>query len=121
MRHRSNNAGVVLLSLAILAGVDAWVVLAAPEQPASKERPDTEPNDALRLIPHRRAKKSLEAAADLIVQKEWAEAARILQTLLDMKEDGFIPVQRPQSEGEAALQWTSVRAEVHRLLRGMPR
>lgn len=104
------------MSFALAGSVNVWLLAAPPVPPLSPPK-DGELNDSIRLVPHRRASKSLEAAADLVAQKEWAEASRILQSLLDLKEDAFIQVHR----GEEAAQWTSVRAEVNRLLAKLPR
>src|SRR4051794_30703554 len=98
----------LLLSFAVLAALDGWTTMAPAVPPAAGRSTENEPPDGVRLIPDGRATKRLEAARDLMEQNDWSEATRILQTLLDMKEDAFIRVPRRADNGELAARWTSV-------------
>jgi outer membrane protein assembly factor BamB len=73
----------------------------------------TFPNDT-------RARQKLEAARDYVKSKEWAQAARVLQDLLDAKEDLFLPKNEPPAPGKAAVYSRSLRDETHRLFLDLP-
>jgi outer membrane protein assembly factor BamB len=81
---------------------------------------DNEFSDAITLPVDRQARKRLDAADDYIKEEAWGEAARLLQVLLDGKEDVFVQVRRKSVQGAETMQWTSVRAEASRLLGTMP-
>ncbi len=68
----------------------------------------------------RRAKKKIDAAADFIESKEWGEAFRLLQGLLDAAEDSFISLRRADKAGQTTRHWTSARAEAARLIGALP-
>jgi outer membrane protein assembly factor BamB len=82
--------------------------------------PGTDPaknaiTDSVTLPTDRSARRRIEVAEDFIKQELWGEAARVLQTLLDTKEDLFVEVTR-----NGNTHWVSLRREANRLLGGMP-
>ncbi len=71
--------------------------------------------DSFSFPTDRKARRTLEAAEDFIKDHSWGEAAKLLQSLLDTKEDVFVEVKH----GEAT-HWTSLKSEANRLLGTMP-
>jgi outer membrane protein assembly factor BamB len=65
--------------------------------------------------------KKLQAAREYVAAKEWGEAARALQDLLDRPEDIFLSVPRRGPDGKDTAAAVSLRAEVNRLLAGLPK
>lgn len=65
-------------------------------------------------------KKKLEAVQDYIKSEDWEQATRILQLVLDAKEDVFVPVRAKGPDGKEAVRWASARSEVNRLLATLP-
>jgi outer membrane protein assembly factor BamB len=119
-----------LLLLTAVGGAAAWALLdpAAVAQiklqmkaagPAAVVADDPNKNagftDAVTFPTDRKAKRSIEAAADLIKDGQWAEAGQLLQKVLESKEDIFVEVRR--TEG---LHWVSLRTEANRLIGSMP-
>jgi outer membrane protein assembly factor BamB/tetratricopeptide (TPR) repeat protein len=93
--------------------------------PVSEEPAKEEFTDALTIPTDRKAKRRLQAAEDLIVHdKAWGDAAKILQDLLESKEDLFVEVERkekgPDGKMKTGVHRTSVRTEANRLLGTMP-
>jgi outer membrane protein assembly factor BamB len=72
-------------------------------------------SDAITFPTDRKAKTSLNLAEDFIKEQSWGEAARILQSLLESKEDVFVEVQRDGKPSRASL-WR----EANRLIGAMP-
>jgi outer membrane protein assembly factor BamB len=72
-------------------------------------------SDTITFPTDRKARRSIDAAEDFIKEEAWGEAARLLQSLLDTREDVFIEVKR-----DNASRWTSLRGEANRLLGSMP-
>jgi outer membrane protein assembly factor BamB len=97
-------------TLAVLASLIVFPLAAAdPEEPADKSVPPiTLPTD-------KHAATQLAAAAEYIASKDWKEAVRLLQHVLDGKEE--VLIERKAGAGTA---WVSARAEARRLLAGLP-
>jgi outer membrane protein assembly factor BamB len=99
---------------------------AKPAPPGAAEEPGPEEfTDALTIPTDRKAKRKLNAAEDLITHdKAWGDAAKILQDLLEAKEDHFVEVDRkekgPDGKMKTVVHRTSVRSEANRLLGMMP-
>jgi outer membrane protein assembly factor BamB/tetratricopeptide (TPR) repeat protein len=72
-------------------------------------------SDAITFPTDRKAKTSLSLAEDFIKEKSWGEASRILQSLLESKEDVFVEVER---NGKPTR--TSLWREANRLVGAMP-
>jgi outer membrane protein assembly factor BamB len=66
------------------------------------------------------ARKRLTTAQDYLNAEQWSDGVRLLQTLLDAKEDGFVPVSGRDAQGCASTRWVSARTEAERLLQGLP-
>jgi outer membrane protein assembly factor BamB len=71
--------------------------------------------DAVTFPTDRKAKQSLKLAKDYVDEEAWGEAARVLQTLLETKEDILVEV-ADASGGR----WASLWGEANRLIAGMP-
>jgi outer membrane protein assembly factor BamB len=67
-----------------------------------------------------RARQKLEAARDYIKVKDWNEAVRALQNLLDVREDLFLPKAEPPVRGRATVYSQGLRDEANRLLASLP-
>jgi outer membrane protein assembly factor BamB/tetratricopeptide (TPR) repeat protein len=72
-------------------------------------------SDAITFPTDRKAKSSLSLAEDFIKEQSWGEASRILQSLLESKEDVFVEVER---NGKPTR--TSLWREANRLVGAMP-
>jgi outer membrane protein assembly factor BamB len=85
---------------------------------------DNEYSEGITLSTDRNIKKILEAAQELLEEAakndSWGEAAGLLQQVLDVKEDVFIPVKRRSANGIEKTHQVSARAEANRLLESMP-
>ena len=85
---------------------------------------DNEYSEGITLSTDRNIKKILEAAQELLEEAakndSWGEAAGLLQQVLDVKEDVFIPVKRRSADGVEKTHQVSARAEANRLLEAMP-
>src|SRR5262249_58285287 len=92
---------------------------ANPATPAAHADPDKNA-DVLNLPTDRQAQKKVEAAADYIKIQSWADAVRLLQSLLDATEDVFIPLRTKDKDGKPATHWVSARSEATRLLGSLP-
>jgi tetratricopeptide (TPR) repeat protein len=95
-----------------------------PAKPGGPEAAKEEMTDALSIPTDRKSQKSIDAAQDLIKEENWAQAANILQKLLESKEDIFVEVERrtkgPDGKEQVTRQRTSLRVEANRLLGTMP-
>src|SRR5689334_21487122 len=67
-----------------------------------------------------RLRQNPEAARDYANARDWAEAIRVLQDLLDGKEDLFLPGNDPPDPDRPAACSRGVRAEAGRLIAGLP-
>jgi outer membrane protein assembly factor BamB len=93
-------------------------VKAAP--PAPNEQKHGELTDAITLPTDRQVRRQLEAARDDYIKGEdWANAAKLLQAILNRKEDVFVQVSRKGPDGKEKMRWVSARAEANRLLATM--
>src|SRR5262249_10215812 len=85
--------------------------------------PPVPKSDAFTLPRDRDAKRKLEAAEDYIHDdkdaERWEKAARMIQAVLDLKEDTFFLLPADPKKGLPE-RWTSTRAEAERLLTSMP-
>jgi outer membrane protein assembly factor BamB/tetratricopeptide (TPR) repeat protein len=131
----THRAGLLIVGVALLAAVTflqpsrgqpadnpappappTTTTSAKPDKPAAD--PDRGPGgEALILPTDRQVKRRLEAAGDYIKAESWSDAVRLLQLVLDAREDVFVPVRRP---GKPAAQWVSARAEALRLFGTLP-
>jgi outer membrane protein assembly factor BamB len=76
--------------------------------------------DAITLPTDRKIRLQLEAARDDYIKRErWAEASKLLQAILNRKEDVFVEVSRKGPDGDERTRWVSARAEANRLLTTM--
>lgn len=103
-------SGLVLLGSGPLDALLQPPPAAAPVQ--EKEEPDLGHNVKLAVDP--RARRKVQEARRLIAQQEWSQAIRLLQSLLDSKEDSFLP-------DDTNKRYVSIRAESNRLLGSLPR
>jgi outer membrane protein assembly factor BamB len=65
--------------------------------------------------------RKLQAVEDYVRARSWGEAVELLQGLLDVPEDVFVPVKRAGPGGQPSIRPASIRAEASRLLKVLPR
>ncbi|HLJ93661.1 MAG TPA: PQQ-binding-like beta-propeller repeat protein [Gemmataceae bacterium] len=93
-----------------------------PAAPSAAPEPDREFTDAITLPTDRQVKKQLEAASEDYIQNEaWSEAARLLQRILDSKEDIFVQVSRRGASNQGKVRWVSAKSYANELLGTMPK
>jgi outer membrane protein assembly factor BamB len=122
----------VLCPLTFLTGVGILLLFGGPQgtplfsvsaQPFKDVPPDpptvAPKSDAFTLPLDRSAKQKLEAAEDYIHEQAWKEAVRMLQAVLDLKEDSFF-LMPADPKKHLPERWTSTRAEAERLLATLP-
>jgi outer membrane protein assembly factor BamB len=80
---------------------------------------ENELTDALTLPSDRKINKMLETAEDYKKNETWDQVAKILQAVLNAKEDVFVPVKRKDAHGQDRISRVSARAEANRLLAGL--
>jgi outer membrane protein assembly factor BamB len=104
--------------------VQAVPAVAPPAPPgtaATPPNPEDDLTDAITLPTDRKIKQRLELAdVDYIGKKAWGDAARLLQSVLDIKEDVFVQVERLGANKQKRKRWVSARVEANRLLGKMP-
>jgi outer membrane protein assembly factor BamB len=107
----------------VLPGGPMQMQLVQPPQPPGPGG-DNEYAEGITLATDRNIKKLLEAAQELLDEAakndSWGEAAGLLQQVLDVKEDVFIPVKRRGADGTEKTHQVSARAQANRLLESMP-
>jgi outer membrane protein assembly factor BamB len=65
--------------------------------------------------------RKVQAVRDFVGARQWDQAAKLVDDLLDRPEDVFLPVTRRGRDGEEITGAVSLRAETERLLAGLPR
>jgi outer membrane protein assembly factor BamB len=75
---------------------------------------------AVSLPSDTRLRQRLEAAHDYIKGNDWNEAVRVLQDLIDAKEDQFLPSKAAPADGKPATRAGGIRAEALRLVATLP-
>src|SRR5262249_60178857 len=89
-----------------------------------KKRGELQPpvgTDPVTLPEDRNAARKLEAVRDYTNEGSWPEAVRLLQGMLEAREDGFFRLEETDVKGKTTTRWTSARAEADRVLAGLPR
>jgi outer membrane protein assembly factor BamB/tetratricopeptide (TPR) repeat protein len=109
-------SGFVLLVL--LAGAARSQTRDIVEKPAPPTAPG--PTVIVTFPGDTRLRQKLEAARDYVKAKDWDQAVRVLQDLLDLKEDQFLPPSTPPALGKPTTHSGSVRGEAARLVAGLP-
>ena len=99
----------------LLLTVPTFAIAQTPDMP--RLRPPVDPS-AVRAEPFTLPKdlnyrKKLEATRDYIRDRDWDQTVKLLQTVLDAREDSFY-------RQEAKDHWTSTRAEAERMLGALP-
>jgi outer membrane protein assembly factor BamB len=97
---------------------------AGQQMPAQSPGNDDHYSEGITLSTDRNIKKILEAAQELVEEaaknNSWSEAAGLLQQVLDVKEDVFVPTKRRSVDGQEKTLQVSARSEANRLLESMP-
>lgn len=130
--HAAASRGSIVACLVGLVGLGQWLLAAQPQQaPVNRNRainpiiqqvlpfqtPDAKEDNftsGVKLPTDPRAKRKLEMARQFIKTQDWTQAIKLLQSLLDAKEDVFLP-----DEGKSRR--VSVRTEATRLLGSLPK
>jgi outer membrane protein assembly factor BamB/tetratricopeptide (TPR) repeat protein len=85
------------------------------------KKTDGDSSEGITLATDRAVGQRLLTARDYVKAESWLEAARLLQTILDAKEDVFVALPVKDREGRASTRWTSARSEAERLLGQLPK
>jgi outer membrane protein assembly factor BamB len=112
-----------LSSARLVLGLLSLVPLSAPTRGQAPDRHGSDPTPVvsgppLILPSDRQLARRIEAARDYIRARDWPQAVRILQALLDHHEDAFAHLSSAKARG--APRWVSLRAEAERLLSELP-
>ncbi len=111
----------VLLATALAVLLPCPSSAQTPDRSGSPTPPSPlPPAQAVVLPANTYARQKLEAARDYIKTQAWGEAVTVLQTILDAKDDQFLPASRPSRDGKLLVYSTGLRAEAERLLAGLP-
>jgi outer membrane protein assembly factor BamB len=122
MRAHFLAASFVFLAVLALLAPDATRGQdKAPLPPAAGPKDVLPFGPALLLPADSSLTRKVQAVRDFVSAKQWDEAAKVLQDLLDRPEDVFLPVTRRGPDGEEITSAVSLRAEIDRLLAGLPR
>src|SRR5262245_63792615 len=126
MSSRARPAGVLLVCLLGLGLSSSPPSSRAEDRKAGgNDRPPEAPpaspvSEPLTLPSDRLARKKIETALDYIKEQQWPEAVRLLQAVLDAKEDTFLRQEAKGPRGQPAVRFTSARAEAERLVGSLP-
>ncbi len=121
MRARLLAAGLACLPFIPLLIADPGRGQDKAAAPPSAVATDVLPFGPALLLPgDPAAAKKLQAARDYVAGREWGAAAHVLQDLLELPEDVFLPVTRRGPDGPEVAA-VSLRAETDRLIAGLPR
>lgn len=66
-------------------------------------------------------KERVEAASDNVKRKDWDRACKTLQELVGREEDVFVPLEKPDAEGNQRIVYVSVKTEAGRLIANLPK
>src|SRR5262245_47212805 len=114
-----------------IAGCLALVFLLLPaggwsqEKPLPRERSataDLPPFSHFAALPSDPAiARKLQAARDYLGNEAWDDAVHVLQSVLEMREDVFVPLRHKDKNGKETVRRGSARAEARRMLASLPR
>ncbi len=136
MRHpRLVRAALALLVAAALVSASAWGqrqglpppprILPLPEIPSALEddpaREAAGFSLAIKVPTDANLRRKLEGLDHYLKEESWSDAVRLLQALVEQKEDAFMPVTRRDRDGQPTVHWTGIRREANRLLATLPR
>jgi outer membrane protein assembly factor BamB len=85
--------------------------------PVAVPSPNGEP---VTLPEDRGAAARLEATRDYVRLEQWDEAVKLLQNMVESREDGFFRLKEKDPQGRETVRFTSARAEADRLLATLP-
>jgi len=127
---KARRLTAAFLCTTTFAGLTGWVAYRADAQvirrvvkPINADGEDNSPaTSAITLPTERKAQQVMNAARQLVLEQEWGQAVKALQSLLDTPNDGFVEVRREATTagGKATSQWVSMKSEANRLLGQMP-
>jgi outer membrane protein assembly factor BamB len=96
-------------------------VPAPPGAPVKQPGAETEITEGITLPTDRQIKMRLQMAReDLIKHQQWGEAARILQSVLNNKQDVFVPERAKGKDGQERVHWLGARHQANKLLSTIP-
>jgi outer membrane protein assembly factor BamB len=126
MSRTLRSAGALLAGVGFLALCQAAPVRAQGRSVGVPPTEGSDPpgRDKAQLVPSLRAHASLVeklgAASDYLKSESWADAARVLQALLDVPDDVLVSVKRRGKDGKEVACWTGIHCEAARLLDTLP-
>ena len=110
-----------LLAMAVLVRFSVEVPAQYPDGGGGQVKPDSPAASASVTLPSEpRLRKKLEAAHDYVKAQNWSEAVRVLQILLEGKDDEFLPAKAVPAPNKPTAYSESVRSEALHLLADLP-
>ena len=116
--------GLVVIVLAVSTDVSVGQKIRQPLQTQPQPGPGTGNAAGLssvKIIEDPRYRKTIEVGADLIRDKVWTDAVKVLQKILDEKKDFYVRVTErdPLDIKKENIRWTSVKFEANNLIGSM--
>lgn len=114
--------GLAVVALAVSTNVGVGQKkIAQPFQPQPGPGIGTVDYSSVKIIEDPRYKRTIEVGADLIRDKVWTDAVKVLQKILDEKEDFYVQVRDrdPLDTRKETKRWTSVKFEANNLIGSM--
>lgn len=120
----------IALGMGIILGSGATDVALGQKRPPIQPQPGINAGSgagsaatlsSVKLIEDPRYRKTIEVGADLIRDKVWSDAVKVLQKILDEKEDFYVQVRErdPLDIKKEAVRWCSVKFEANNLIGSM--
>ena len=106
---------IVLAVLAFSPAVGPAQVFAPPDAPTAASP------DPVLLPTDRKTANQIKAAHEYIAAKDWDNAVRLLQRVLDDSEDSLLESEVKDNQGNVSVLRTSARAEAERLIAALPK
>jgi outer membrane protein assembly factor BamB len=75
---------------------------------------------SIKIVEESKYRQVINVARDCIKDKDWAQAVKALQTILDIQGDNYVQVRETDASGQPTLRWTSVKFEANNLLAATP-
>ena len=110
-----------LVILVALPAIGLGQPVPAPGPPPTSDPPVGTNPDPILLPTNRFSATQIKAAHEYIAAKDWENAVKLLQRVLDEPEDSLLENNEKDAQGKIVLRRTSARAEAERLLTTLPK